>query len=334
MSPNYRALRVAALGLAGLVLSQANAAEPKLAATGWTSWQVPAVDNAPAWCCFANGDDSDASRAACRLDDRHDGWNIRNRDATTDAVKVYAKTNGGRIERLQVLSASCPVETSTPIQQLDGVTADESARWLEAQVTWAADDAITNQPLGQNALAALAMHSSDVASHALKTFARSEHLEMRKWSVFWLAQLRGAEGADITSSVMFNDKDSRVREHAAFALSQSHSPRVAPDLIRLGNTDKLGEVRAKAWFWLAHTGAPESEQAIGAALRKDSDHRVREQAIFALSRLPGERGTRALIDVAEDQSLSREERKKAIFWLAQSRSDSAEAYLEKVLAKR
>jgi HEAT repeat protein len=131
---------------------------------------------------------------------------------------------------------------------------------------------------------------------------------------------------------MFGDKEPEVREHGAFAITQTKSPRIAPDLIRLGNTDKAGEVRAQAWFWLAQTGAAESENAIGAALRKDSDDRVREQAIFALSQLPDERATRALIATAEDQSLSREQRKRAVFWLAQSEATGAQAYLEKVLA--
>ena len=87
----------------------------------------------------------------------------------------------------------------------------------------------------------------------------------------------------------------------AFAITQSKSPRIAQELIRLGNTDKEGDVRAQAWFWLAHTGAAESEAAIIAALKKDNDEHVREQAIFALSQLPEERATRALIAVAEDR---------------------------------
>jgi HEAT repeat protein len=143
--------------------------------------------------------------------------------------------------------------------------------------------------------------------------------------------MRGTAGADVTSSLMFNDKDAEVRKHAAFAITQSKSPRVAPDLIRLGNTDKDGDVRAQAWFWLAHTGAPTAEDAITAALKKDQDDHVREQAIFALSQLPDDRAPRALIAAAENQSLSHEQRKRAVFWLAQSKSDAAQAYLDKVL---
>lgn len=54
---------------------------------------------------------------------------------------------------------------------------------------------------------------------------------------------------------------------------------------------------------------------------------MREQAVFALSQLPEDRAAKALIAIAEDKSLSREERKKAIFWLGQMKSDSAVMYL-------
>jgi hypothetical protein len=53
-----------------------------------------------------------------------------------------------------------------------------------------------------------------------------------------------------------------------------------------------------------------------------------------LSRLPDERAPRALIATSEDQTLSAEQRRRAVFWLAQSESSSAQAYLEKVLVRK
>ena len=131
---------------------------------------------------------------------------------------------------------------------------------------------------------------------------------------------------------MFGDPSAEVRKHAAFASTLSKSPRVTANLTRLGNTDKDGDVRAQAWFWLAHTGAANVEDPIIAASKKDPDDGVREQAIFALSQLPDDRATPALIKAAEDRSLSREQRKRALFWLAQSQSSGAQAYLDRILA--
>lgn len=328
---NIQIIRTA-LCLAGLgLMSSANAAELTLPQDGWASWQVDAVEGSPAWCCWSSWDNRDASREVCKLDD--DRHSMGSRDhTTTDTVRVYARVAGGKVERVRALAASCPVEAATPIRDLGAVPADDSTRWL-IKLSKGSAGTEANDDLREHVMAALAMHRGDLAQNELVSIARRDGAgEMRKRAVFWLAMLRGTAGAQVATELMFNDKDPDLRQHASFAVTQSKSPTITQDLIRLGNTDKDGEVRAQAWFWLAHTGAPGSEEAIGAALRKDQDDNVREQAIFALSRLPDERATRALIVAAEDRSLSSEQRKRAVFWLAQSESKGAQAYLEKVLA--
>jgi len=317
--------------LAGLALSSSGAAaELKLPPDGWVSWQADAVEDAPDMCCWIGMKGDAASRSACKLDGQR--GNLGNRDnAKTDAVRVYARVEGGKVERLRALSASCPVETVTPIRDLGEVEADDGARWLIAHSRRA--DEMKNEDSQDNVITAIAMHRGEIAYNGLATIARGDDRPgSRKSAIFWLAKARGAAGADLVAQLMFGDREPDVRRHAAFAITESKSPRIAQDLIRLGNTDKNGEVRSQAWFWLAETGATESENAIGAALRKDADDHVREQAIFALSQLPGERGTRALIAVAEDRSLPGEPRKRALFWLAQSESEGARVYLEKMLA--
>ena len=325
---NIQTIRIAALCLA-VVATPAFAAELTLPKDGWTSWQVEAVEGAPEWCCWSGRGDSDASRASCKLD--QDSGNFGSRDKqTTDSVRVYARVAGGMVERLRVLSATCPVEARTPIHELGNVAVDDSAHWLIALSKRQGTD--KNDDLQENVLAGLAMHRGDLAQNVLTDIARgNDRAETRKKAIFWLALLRGTAGAEAVSSAMFNDKDPQVRQHAAFAITESKLPNVAQHLIRLGNTDSDGEVRAQAWFWLAHTGASGAEEAITAALKKDKDDQVREQAIFALSQLPDDRATRALVTVAEDRSLSHEQRKRAVFWLAQSESEDAQKYLEKVL---
>jgi len=320
-----------ALVMAGCALaSQATAAELTPPRDGWASWQVEAVEGAPDWCCWSSWDHRDGTRKACRLDEEQ--GNSSNRDhVTIDAVRVYARMAGGKVERVRVLSASCPVEAKTPIQELGNIATDDSARWLVG-LTKPGNGGSMRGDAGENVMAALAMHRGALAQDALSTIARSDsRTEVRKKAVFWLAMLRGTAGAEVVSSVLFNDEDPELREHATFAISQSKSPRIAQDLTRAGNTDRSGEVRAQAWFWLAQSGVAEAEGAIGAALRKDKDDHVREQAIFALSQLPDERAARALIAAAEDRSLSREQRKRAVFWLAQSDAEGAQQYLERVL---
>jgi hypothetical protein len=267
-----RSMRCLAIPMFFTGLSQAQAAPPELPREGWASWQVDAVEGAPSWCCFSSWKEKDPARMVCKLDGSTDGYGVRDDDIKTDAVKVYARVKGGKLVSLQVFGASCPVESKTPIQDLGKVAADDSARWLIAQAKQDGKDMVAHRPIAEGALAALAMHRGDLASDALKTFARTgESIETRKWAIFWLAMVRSSDGADVDAT-------------------------------------------------------------INAALRKDVDEDVREQAIFALSRLPDERATKALIAVAEDQSLTHEQRKRAVFWLSQLESGAAQAYLEKVLA--
>ena len=299
----------AALALA----SQARAAELPTPKDGWAAWQIETVEDAPAWCCF-EWNDRDTKPDTCHLDSEN--HNFASRDhATTDAARVYAHFKDGKLDRLRTLDAACPVETSTPIQKLD-VSSDDSARWFIGLAS--------RTDLANDVLAGLAVHRGDLAFDALNKAARGDtRTDIRKHAIFWLAQTRGIPGAQVATDLMFHDQDSDIRRHAIFAVSQSKSPTKAADIIRLGDSDAESQVRAQAWFWLAHTGAPNAEQAISAALKKDASEHVREQAIFALSQLPDGRGTHALIGVAEDRSLSREERKRAVFWLAQSKSAEA-----------
>jgi HEAT repeat protein len=291
MKSAYRWISSGALCLASLALEpKVFAAELTLPRDGWVSWQVAAVDGAPEWCCWSHSNNlRNAPRTACKLDGKQDSWGNRD-DETTDQVRIYARTAGGKLDRLRVLSVTCPAEAATPIRDLGTVAENDSARWLVGLA----------QQKNENVLTALAINRGDVARDALSDIARNDTRgETRQRAVFWLAQVRGQEGADITSSVMFGDRDPEVREHAAFALSQSEAPRAEADLTRLLNTDK--------------------------------DDEVREGAVFALSQLPDERAARALIATAENRSLARELRKKAVFWLSQSESDAAQKYLERVL---
>ncbi len=306
--------------------SQARSADLPLPKDGWASWEVQAVEDSPAWCCWSSSDSAAADTSASKLDADRQGYGSRDK-ARTDAIRVYARFAGGKVEKVRALAATCPVESKTPIQKLDHVETDDSARWLIGLAK------TPDSEFGEEALGALAMHRSAVAFDALSTMARVDaQEEIRKRAIFWLAMLRGTAGADITTHAMFNDPSAEVRKHAAFAITLSKSPRVSADLIKLGNTDKDGDVRAQAWFWLAHNGAADVENSIIAASKQDADNNVRELTIFALSQLPDERATPALIKAAEDKSLSREQRKRALFWLAQSESPGAQTYLDKVLA--
>jgi hypothetical protein len=59
---------------------------------------------------------------------------------------------------------------------------------------------------------------------------------------------------------------------------------------------------------------------------------LRKDAIFAMSQLQGERAVDALFAVLRNRQLPQGVREQALFWLAQSDSDRAFEYLDRLLA--
>ncbi len=220
------------------------------------------------------------------------------------------------------------MQTTQAVADLGDVDADASARWLATQLT-------VRDRHHSDVLAALATHAGSVADSELVRIAGHDGVrENRKDALFWLGQLRGESGARAIEPFLTGDADAQVREHAAFAISQSQSPRRGELLIKQGQQDRSAKVRAQAWFWLAQVGDAQAEPAIRAALKAESSKEVRHQAVFALSQLPDERGVKALIALLEDRSLPLADRKQALFWLGQSEDDAAQAYLAQVLAAK
>lgn len=335
--------RIAAttLFLYAAMLPYAASAGLSMPRDGWVSWQVPAVADAPNWCCFGDWrkGNPNPDKQTCQLDGPDHGYGTNGancRSETTDSIRVYARFDGGKLAKLRAFAASCAVKANSVITSLENVSVEASAKWLvdfvKANVATQGSNA-SSRTRSSDVMAALAMHQGNIARDALTDFARNDpRVEHRKEAMFWLTQVRGEEGALIVAPLMFSDADAAAREHAAFAIAQTKSPIAVPNLIRQGSTDRDAQVRAQAWFWLSQTKASEAESAIRASLQTEKESHVRDQAVFALSQLPADRASRALIALAEDKSLPRRDRKQAIFWLGQMKSDAAVLYLDKLLS--
>ena len=91
------------------------------------------------------------------------------------------------------------------------------------------------------------------------------------------------------------------------------------------------QIRGKALFWLAQKAAnKQTEDVLKRAVAEDPERSVKEQAVFALKQLPESQGVPLLIEIAKthpDPAV----RKKAMFWLGQSKDSRALDYFAQVL---
>jgi len=296
-----------------------------LATDGLYTWRVEATDDAPCWCCVNWSGGSRVSRA-CDLDSRNVSYGTDEFLATGGEVQIYALIEAGKAKRIRTLSPQCAVTSRRAVVDLGTVEVDKSLAWLKTLAT-------SSTSPGRDALAAIAVHEGAVALRFLIDTAKTGRTTgLRKDAIFWMSQTRIPESADQLETFMFRDENPEIRQHAAFALSQSPAKNRDDALIRQGREDEDPEVRSQAWFWLAQTGARESEEAIEWAITHDPDDDVRREAVFAISRLPEERGIDALFTVLGNRQMDREVREQALFWLAQSDSDRAFEYLDRLLA--
>jgi hypothetical protein len=118
----------------------ASATSLNLPGDGWVSWNVEAVANAPNWCCLDWNGSTSAKPAACDLDGPKQGYSNSKGD-TTAQMRVYARFNAGKLERIQALAASCQVTSKTAIKQLV-VSEDASIAWLDSVTT----NAVASKP--------------------------------------------------------------------------------------------------------------------------------------------------------------------------------------------
>ena len=147
-----------------------------------------------------------------------------------------------------------------------------------------------------------ALHAGAAADSALEDLtAAGQPDKTRERAAFWLGSTRGAKGVVILQRMLAGDPSPKVREQVVFALSQSKKPAGLTTLMLIQN-----------------------------ATADDPERFVKEQAVFALKMLPEAQGVPRLIDVAKNNR-DLAVRRKALFWLGQSKDPRALDFFAQVL---
>lgn len=144
-----------------------------------------------------------------------------------------------------------------------------------------------------------------------------------------------AAAADYLLALVERDEpepDADSREEALQAAVSARGVEIWPRVLAVAqDRSQANDVREAALFWTAHEAGVRAAGAIeDIALASDEETDVQEAAVFALTQLPDERGTDALL------RLARENRNPDIvqtvyFWLGQSEDPRVIALFEEVL---
>ena len=299
---------------------------------GWARWQVPKQAGTGRVCCFEG---ADLTGRGCSLDARPKGYhlNASTRDASaSDRLDVYVRFAAGEAVDLRAYDGACPVHSASPPIELAAVSPESSVRWLVAQSVAEQRSRGSKAALADSALTAVALHATPAATAALIDLSAAARPEaLRRSATFWLGQARGEAGIERVLALSRGAEADAFLEHLAFVLSQSELPQARTGLSALADAGRSDEVRGSALFWIAQAGWQDAEPRILAVLADDASPALQEKAVFALSQL--EKGAdEALIRVLEGR-YPRAAKKQALFWLSQSDSELAFAFLDRHLSE-
>jgi hypothetical protein len=149
-----------------------------------------------------------------------------------------------------------------------------------------------------------------------------------------LGMVPAREAADYLVSLARTERGS-MGEKAIYPATIADSADIWPGLLKVArNPDVPRGVRTQSVFWLGQAaGDAATANLKDIVLDNSVDREVRESAVFALSQRPREEGVPALIAVARTNK-DPEIRKKALFWLGQSRDPRAIDLFEELLTKK
>ena len=192
--------------------------------------------------------------------------------------------------------------------------------------------ATTDEELLDKVVFALSQQNSPRASQALRTFAERANAprEGREKAIFWLGQRRGSETGEYLRGLYTRLNDDELKEKVIFSVSQNGGAENMRWLMDIALNDREDiELRKKALFWAGQSHGVDMGQLVALYDRIQSQE-MKEQLIFVYSQRRDAAAVDKLFDIAKNDS-NRELRKKAIFWLGQSRDPRVPQFLQSLL---
>jgi HEAT repeat protein len=186
----------------------------------------------------------------------------------------------------------------------------------------------SDENIKEKALFSLSQQNEPRAQQILRDFAlrETESEDLRDKAIFWLGQRRSSENTEFLRALYSRLTNQDLREKVLFSLSQQHGVGNEQWLMNIALNPKEDiELRKKALFWAGQSGVAIPE--LSKLYDRMGDTEMKEQVIFVLSQRQSDRTAMdKLFDIAKNEK-DAELRKKAIFWLGQSRDPRVQQFL-------
>jgi len=186
-------------------------------------------------------------------------------------------------------------------------------------------------PLAEKAVFGLSQHDSPEANRALKALVIDPNVtaDVRENAIFWLGQSDDDGNVDFLREVYQELDDPDLKEKVIFSMSQVGGDDAVTWLLAVaGDRDEPTDVRKNALFWAGQTEG--ARDRLIALYDEVTDRDIKQQLIFVYSQADDDASLRQLMDIARNES-DHDLRENAIFWLGQSDTPEALAFLEDLI---
>ena len=195
----------------------------------------------------------------------------------------------------------------------------------------------SNDPsLQEKAIFALSQHRGGRAAAALRAYVERKDApeEMREKAVFWLGQSNDPENPAFLRTVYGRTSNDALKQKILFAVSQAHGQENQQFLLDVArNKNETIEVRKQALFWAGQSGTVNTSD-LASLYTTMPDQEMREQIIFVLSQRNNDpTAMDKLIEIARKDP-NPELRKRALFWVGQSKDPRATQLLQDILTDK
>jgi hypothetical protein len=102
-------------------------------------------------------------------------------------------------------------------------------------------------------------------------------------------------------------------------------------LVRMARPSNSLQQREQAIFWMGQLRVEEMRDELIELINSGDSQEIRERAIFSYAQSPADDRLEVLIAVIEDRRKSMDDRKQALFWLAQSDDSAGVDYIQQLL---
>jgi HEAT repeat protein len=191
-----------------------------------------------------------------------------------------------------------------------------------------------SRELQKNAVFSLSQLGGGQGQVALRELAGSESTpdEIRSEAIFWIGQHHSTDNGQFLRDLFKRVRSHELKDKIIFSLSQQRGTGSDQWLLDIAmDQSETTEIRKQALFWAAQNKSISFDRLAG-LYDRTNDTEIKEQLIFGFSQRNSREAVDKLMSIARSDR-DKEMRKKAIFWLGQSRDPRVLDFLAELIGK-